>query len=163
MGKWQLGEVLPALYTNICSIVKPEVDSTGRRFLEAHWTGHRGPRPALSTTNEAVAYDEALAERVRAVIGDDPRLSERKMFGGLCLMVNGNMCVGIVGDELMVRVGRDAYADALTHPDAREMDFTGRPMRTMVFVRPVGVATNDQLEYWVDRGLELVASLPPKR
>jgi TfoX/Sxy family transcriptional regulator of competence genes len=109
-----------------------------------------------------MAYSEALADRVRAVMGDDPRLSERKMFGGLCVMVSGHMCVGIVGDELMVRVGPDGYADALAHPDAREMDFTGRPMRTMVFVRSVGVATNDQLEQWVDRGLEFVASLAPK-
>ncbi|MSO79340.1 MAG: TfoX family protein [Acidimicrobiia bacterium] len=110
-----------------------------------------------------MAYSEELADRVRAVIGDDPRLSERKMFGGLCVMVSGHMCVGIVGDELMVRVGADGYDEALAHPDAREMDFTGRPMKTMVFVRAAGVANRAQLEHWVDRGLEFVGSLPPKR
>jgi TfoX/Sxy family transcriptional regulator of competence genes len=110
-----------------------------------------------------MAYDEHLAERVRAVIGDDPRLSERKMFGGLCLMIDRNMCVGIVGDELMVRVGADGYEDALAQPHTREMDFTGRPMRTMVFVTPTGIARDIDLEHWVDRGLEYAGSLPPKR
>lgn len=110
-----------------------------------------------------MAYDEGLAERVRGVIGEDPRLSERKMFGGLCLMVDGNMCVGIVGDELMVRVGPDGYTDALAHPDAREMDFTGKPMKSMVFVSARGIANDERLEAWVDRGLEFAGSLPPKR
>jgi hypothetical protein len=81
-----------------------------------------------------VAYDEGLADRVRGVIGDDPRLHEQKMFGGLAFMISGNMCVGIAGEDLMVRVGRDAYDDALARPHAREMDFTGRPMRGIVFV-----------------------------
>jgi TfoX/Sxy family transcriptional regulator of competence genes len=110
-----------------------------------------------------VAYSEALADRVRGVIGDDPRLSERKMFGGLCLMVSGNMCVGVVGDKLMVRVGADGYADALAQPHAREMDFTGKPMKSMVFVRPAGIKTDPALERWVDRGLDFAGSLPPKR
>ena len=109
-----------------------------------------------------MAYDEALAERVRALIGDDPRLSERKMFGGLCLMVDGNMCVGIVGDELMVRVGPDGYADALAQPHAREMDFTGKPMKGMVFVDATGIAKHPDLERWVDRGMDFAGSLPPK-
>ncbi len=109
-----------------------------------------------------MAYDEGLADRVRALLGDDPRLSERKMFGGLCVMLSGHMCVGIVGDELMVRVGADGYAQALAHPDTREMDFTGRPMKTMVFVCATGIATKAQLEHWVDRGLEFAGSLPPK-
>ena len=110
-----------------------------------------------------MAYDEALADRVRALIGDDPRLSERKMFGGLCLMLSGNMCVGIVGEELMVRVGPDGYADALAQPHAREMDFTGKPMKGMVFVAAAGIAKKPGLERWVDRGLEFAGSLPPKR
>ena len=110
-----------------------------------------------------MAYSEDLAERVRGVIGDDPRLSERKMFGGLCLMVSGNMCVGIVGDELMVRVGPDGYDDALAQPHAREMDFTGTPMKGMVFIAAKGITADADLERWVDRGLEFAGSLPPKR
>ena len=110
-----------------------------------------------------MAYDETLAERVRAIMGDDPRLRERKMFGGLCLMVNGNMCVGIVGDELMVRVGPDGYPEALARPHAREMDFTGKVMKGMVFVAAAGIGTDPQLEQWVDRGVAFASSLPPKR
>jgi hypothetical protein len=110
-----------------------------------------------------VAYDEGLAERVRAVIGDDPRLHEQKMFGGLAFMISGNMCVGIVGDDLMVRVGPDAYEDALARPHAREMDFTGRPMRGIVYVGAAGTRTRTALEAWVDRGLDFAGSLPPKR
>ena len=108
-------------------------------------------------------YDEGLADRVRALIGDDPRLSERKMFGGLCLMLDGNMCVGVVGDELMVRVGHDGHADALAQPHAREMDFTGKPMKSMVFVSAKGIVSDADLETWVDRGLDFAGSLPPKR
>ena len=109
-----------------------------------------------------MAYSEELAERVRAVIGDDPRLSERKMFGGLCLMVDRNMCVGIVGDELMVRVGPDGYEDALAEPHAREMDFTGKSMRGMVYVGDSGIAEDDDLERWIARGIAFVSTLPAK-
>jgi hypothetical protein len=110
-----------------------------------------------------VAYDEGLADRVRAVLGEDPRLHEQKMFGGLAFMISGNMCVGILGDDLMVRVGRDAYDAALARPHAREMDFTGKPMRGIVFVSAAGTATHADLEAWVDRGLDFAGSLPPKR
>ena len=109
-----------------------------------------------------MAYDEDLADRVRGVLGEDPRLREQKMFGGLALLIDGNMCVGIVGNDLMVRVGPDAYDDALGQPHAREMDFTGRPMRGIVYVGPKGTATDAALEAWVDRGLEYAGSLPPK-
>jgi TfoX/Sxy family transcriptional regulator of competence genes len=110
-----------------------------------------------------VAFDEGLAERVRDVIGDDPSVSERKMFGGLCFMTNGNMCVGIVGDDLMVRVGPEAWEEALSRPHAREMDFTGKSMTGMVYVSAEGVAEDDDLSEWVKRGVEFADSLPPKR
>jgi hypothetical protein len=85
------------------------------------------------------------------------------MFGGLAFMIAGNMCVGIVGDDLMVRVGPDAAPDALELPHAREMDFTGRPMRGFVFVDAAGVTDRTDLEAWVDRGLAFAESLPAKR
>jgi hypothetical protein len=109
-----------------------------------------------------MAYDEAFADRVRGIIGEDPRLREQKMFGGLAFLIDGNMCVGVTGDDLMVRVGPDAYDDALARPHAREMDFTGRPMRGIVYVDPLGTSTDAALEAWVDRGLEFAGSLPPK-
>jgi len=109
-----------------------------------------------------VAYDDALADRVRGLLGEDPRLREQKMFGGLAFLIDGNMCVGIVNDDLMVRVGPDAYNDALAQPHAREMDFTGRPMRGIVYVSAPGTTTDSALEAWIDRGLEFAGSLPPK-
>jgi TfoX N-terminal domain len=68
-----------------------------------------------------MAFDEGLAERIRTLMGSDPTISERKMFGGLCFMSSGNMCFGIVGDERMVRVGRGDYSSALQLPHVREM------------------------------------------
>jgi hypothetical protein len=109
-----------------------------------------------------VAYDERLADRVRALLGDHPRLREQKMFGGLAFLVAGNMAIGILGDTLMVRVGRDAYEGALARPHTREMDLTGRPMRGFVLVDPAGIRTRGTLEGWVDRGLAFAESLPAK-
>jgi hypothetical protein len=88
-------------------------------------------------------------------------LSERAMFGGLCFMVHGNTCSGIVGDDLMVRVGADAYEEAMARPHARAMDFTGRSLRGMVSVDPVGTAQGAALNAWMDRGYCFATSLPP--
>ena len=84
------------------------------------------------------------------------------MFGGLCFLLNGNMSYGIVGSELMVRVGQAAYEDALDRPHAREMDFTGRSMRGMVFVTEDGVSEDDDLRSWLQRGIDFAGSLPAK-
>jgi TfoX/Sxy family transcriptional regulator of competence genes len=84
------------------------------------------------------------------------------MFGGLAFMVRGNMCCGVVGEELMVRVGADGHADALAAPHARPMDFTGRPMKGMVYVAREGVAADADLRGWVERGAAHARSLPAK-
>lgn len=84
------------------------------------------------------------------------------MFGGLCFLLSGNMSFGIVGSELMVRVGPDAYPEALTLPHARVMDFTGRSMRGMVFVSEDGISEDEELEKWLERGMAFAGSLPPK-
>jgi TfoX/Sxy family transcriptional regulator of competence genes len=110
-----------------------------------------------------MAYDEGLAQRIRDHLGDDPRIDERKMFGGLAFLSRGNLACGIVGDELMVRVGPDAWPDALARPHAREMDFTGRSMKGMVYVAVEGLAADDDLHAWIDRGLAYAQSQPPKR
>jgi hypothetical protein len=109
-----------------------------------------------------MAFDEGLAERVRELLGPAPGLSERKMFGGLCFLLRGNMSFGVVGSELMVRVGPDAYAETLGLPNAREMDFTGRSMRGMVFVSEDGISEDEDLEDWLQRGMGFAGSLPPK-
>ena len=109
-----------------------------------------------------MAYDEGLAQRIREVFDGSTGVDEKKMFGGIAFMVEGNMCVGVVGEELMVRVGPDRYQDSLTQPDAREMDFTGRAMKGMVYVGTDGIDSDDDLKSWVDRGLAFVTTLPPK-
>jgi len=110
-----------------------------------------------------MAYNEKLAERVRAIVGDRPDLTERKMFGGIAFMLNGNMFCGITRDDLMVRVGPESFAEALASPGARPMDFTGRPMKGMAFVGPEAYATDEQLRGWVGQTLEYVRSLPAKK
>lgn len=84
------------------------------------------------------------------------------MFGGLAFMVNGHMCCGIVGENLVVRVGAEAYERALSQPHARAMDFTGRPMKGFVYVGPSGYRTAADLRKWVRKGLRFVSSLPAK-
>ena len=109
-----------------------------------------------------MAFDEALAARVRKSLGERPGLSERKMFGGLAFLLLGNMCCGVTDDDLMVRVGPDGREPALTRPHARPMDFTGRPMKAFVYVGPGGTKTDDDLRAWIARGLAFAESLPKK-
>lgn len=110
-----------------------------------------------------MAYDEDVAHRVRAAFADAGVTPvERAMFGGLAFMVGGHMTVGVLGDGIVVRVGADAYEDALGRPHAREMDFTGRPMRGMVSVGAGGFADESGLRAWVRRGLDFTGALPPK-
>lgn len=109
-----------------------------------------------------MAYSEELAARIRDVFGADPQQTERKMFGGLCFMVGGHMACGVVGDELMVRVGPEGYEAALRHPHAREMDFTGRPLKGMIYVGVEGLVDREDLAYWVEQGASFCRSLPPK-
>jgi TfoX/Sxy family transcriptional regulator of competence genes len=85
------------------------------------------------------------------------------MFGGLAFLSGGHMACGIVGDDLMLRLGEDAAEKALGRPHVRPMDFTGRPMRAMVYVAPDGFATDDALVSWVRQALDFVATLPAKR
>lgn len=109
-----------------------------------------------------MAYDTALAETVRhQLAGAGVDAIERAMFGGLAFMVGGHMTVGILGDDLMVRVGPEGYEDALAQPGARPMDFTGRPMTGMVFVASEDL-DEDGLAAWIGRGLRFTSSLPPK-
>ena len=101
-----------------------------------------------------MAFNEQLAERIRHIVGDGPGLTERKMFGGMAFMLNGNMFCGITRDDLMLRVGPDRFEEALARPGARPMDFTGRPMKGMAFVGPQGYETDEQLRGWVEQTLE---------
>jgi TfoX N-terminal domain len=108
-----------------------------------------------------VAYDEELADRVRALLAGEEGLTERRMFGGLAFMVNGNMACGIVQDELMLRLGAEGADAALDDPHVREMDFTGRPLTGMVYVGRGGLGDSD-LRDWVTRATAYARSLPAK-
>lgn len=110
-----------------------------------------------------MAYDEALAARVRARLAGTRGLAERRMFGGLCFLVNGHMCAGVVGSTLMLRVGPQRYAEALARPHAREMDFTGRPLTGMIYVDPPGIAGAAALGRWLELALKFVQSEPAKK
>jgi TfoX/Sxy family transcriptional regulator of competence genes len=109
-----------------------------------------------------MAYDAELADRVRELLEPRRDITERKMFGGVAFMVNGNMFVGVSDSDLMVRVGPDAHQASLARPHARPMDFTGRPMKGYVFVGASGYRTRKALETWVERGLGFAATLPKK-
>jgi hypothetical protein len=104
-----------------------------------------------------VAYDEALAEHVREIVGVRSAVTERKMFGGIAWMIEGNMGIGIVGDELMVRLDAESVERALAEPNVRQMEMSGRPMRGFLLVD-----AGDDLSRWVDAGADYAASLPPK-
>jgi TfoX/Sxy family transcriptional regulator of competence genes len=108
-----------------------------------------------------MAYDEDLADRVRVVLPAAGEVTERKMFGGLAFMLGGHMFCGIVKDDLMVRLGPDAADRALDEPHVRPMDFTGRPMKGMVYIEPAGLA-GPALRRWVDAAADYARSLPPK-
>src|ERR687898_3266955 len=109
-----------------------------------------------------MAYDENLADRLRAALATTPDVSERKMFGGLAFLVAGHMACGIVGNDLMLRLGEDGADAALDEPHTRPMDFTGKPMKSMVYVAPAGFAREQELRAWVDRAVAYARSLPPK-
>ena len=109
-----------------------------------------------------MAYDEALADGVRDLLSIREGVSERKMFGGIAFMVDGNMACGVLGDELIVRLGADDGQRALAEPHTRPFDFTGRPMRGFVVVAPAGLDGEPKLAGWVDAGADFAAALPAK-
>jgi TfoX/Sxy family transcriptional regulator of competence genes len=109
-----------------------------------------------------VAYDERLADRVRDLLTAHGDVSERKMFGGIAFMVAGNMATGVLGDDLIVRLGPEEAERALAEPGVREFDFTGRPMKNIVYVSPEQTADDNALAGWVEAGVGYAASLPAK-
>lgn len=109
-----------------------------------------------------MAYDEGLAQRLREQLVEDPGLTEREMFGGIGFMLDGNMAVGVLGDELLVRVGPQGHDQAMADPYTRVFDFTGRPMKGWAVVAADGYADDDALGEWVAKGVAFARSLPPK-
>jgi len=109
----------------------------------------------------AMAFDEHLADRVRTIIGDIT-VDEKKMFGGLAFMFDGNMAVGVSGEELMVRVAPEDMDDALAHDDVRRFEMSGKRMNGWILAGDDAIAEDVDLRRWIDVGLDFAASLPPK-
>jgi TfoX/Sxy family transcriptional regulator of competence genes len=111
-----------------------------------------------------MAYDEELANRVRELTGREKGLSEQRMFGGLAMLINGNMAVAVRGKEggLLVRVGEEQREAALAEKGTEEMHMRGKPMRGWVTVEPSACTKQADLRRWVNRGLTFARTLPPK-
>lgn len=109
-----------------------------------------------------MAYDHAIADDIRAHLSGQRGISEQEMFGGIAFLVKGNMAVGVSGDELMVRVGKEAHEEAVSRPGARTFDMGARPMKGWVNVSSEGFATDEEFFAWVDQGVSFAAKLPPK-
>jgi TfoX/Sxy family transcriptional regulator of competence genes len=115
-----------------------------------------------ATKELPMAFDETLAERIRVHLARRKNLVEKKMFGGVGFLLNGNMLVGVWKDSLIVRLGPEESDDALKEPHVRAFDITGRAMKGWVMVGPDGVASDEQLNDWIQRAVKFVRSLPAK-
>src|SRR5688572_6830242 len=110
-----------------------------------------------------MAYDEKLADRIRAALAGRDDVIEKKMFGGLAFMVADSMACGVVGSDLMARVGPDLYEAALSRPHARVMDFTGRPLKGLVLVGVAGIRTAAMLKKWIDEAVAFAVDSPKRK
>ena len=112
-----------------------------------------------------MAYDEGLAQRIREILEDSTeyKYNEKKMFGGIAFMVRNRMCVGVINDTLMARVGPKNYQKFLKRKYVNEMDFTGKPLKGFLYVENQGIRSDKNLEEWVKICEKFVDSLPPKK
>ncbi len=109
-----------------------------------------------------MAHDEGLVQRIREILIDQPSIEEKKMFGGIAFMGQGNMVCGVNKEDLMVRVGKKRYQESLAQPHVRVMDMTGRVMSGWVCVDPEGCSDDTDLQRWIQLGVGYAYSLPPK-
>ena len=109
-----------------------------------------------------MAFDEQLAERIRKALGKRKGLAEKQMFGGIAFLLNGNMCVGVHQNELMVRLAPEETDKALAQRHTKLFDLTGRPMKGWILVQPAGLATAAQLGKWVKIAATFAGALPKK-
>ena len=108
----------------------------------------------------SMAYNEELADRVRVVLADRTDVEEKKMFGGLTFMVAGQMCCGVLKDDLVVRIEPGEFDTLVGQPRVRPFDFSGRPMQGMVYVENGALADPKVLQTWVQRGTDYVTAHP---
>ena len=109
-----------------------------------------------------MAFDERFAQRLRGLFDAAIPVTEKHMFGGIAFLVGGHMCAGVVGSDLMIRVGPRAYEECLKLPHAKPMDFTGRPMKGFLYIGETEKLSDGALRGWLEIGLRFVATLPAK-
>lgn len=109
-----------------------------------------------------MACDERLAARIRAQLGRRKGVTERAMFGGLAFLMNGNMVCGVLEDRLVLRLGPQGAARALQQGHTRPMDFTGKPLASMIYVDAAGCRSDGDLRHWVDKAIRFAKTLAPK-
>ena len=109
-----------------------------------------------------MAFDENLAARIRVALARKKGVVEKKMFGGVCFLLNGNMLVGVWKEFLIARLGLGQGDEALLEPHVRKMDITGKPMKGWIMVEPEGVEDDDQLKDWIQKAVKFVGKLPGK-
>ena len=110
-----------------------------------------------------MAYDEGLAARIEEILSDLPEVEEKKMFGGIAFLINKHMCVGVIGDRLMARVGPEKYRESLAKNHVSKMTFTGKAMTGMIYVDQEGIASDKDLKFWIDLSLSYIKDLPSKK
>jgi len=109
-----------------------------------------------------MAYDKVLAQQVRTLFEGRPGFAEKKMFGGVCFLLHGNMACGVLNEDLIVRVGPDSYEALLKLPETKVFDMTGKPMKGWVMVSAKGHRAKKDMTAWVERGAAFAMTLPPK-
>jgi len=110
-----------------------------------------------------MAYDPVLADRIRAELARHVEFTEKKMFCGLSFLVNGNMCCGITGTDLVLRLAPEQVELALSKPHTRPMDFTGKPIKSMVYVSAEGTSSGTALQQWLGIAAITAKGMPPKK
>lgn len=109
-----------------------------------------------------MAFSESLAQRIRAVLAGKKGMAEKKMFGGVCYLLHGNLLVGVWKDSLIARLGPEGAKQALTEDSVRPFDITGKAMKNWVLVEPDGIESDEELKEWIVRATEFVKGLPRK-
>ena len=110
-----------------------------------------------------MAYNQQLVEKIRQALCGQKGVVEKKMFGGMCFMVHGKMCMGVIKDDAMFRLDPKIYDEALKKEGCRPMDFTGRPMKGFVFVGDKAINTKKGLDYWVQLALDFNKKAKPSK
>jgi TfoX/Sxy family transcriptional regulator of competence genes len=116
----------------------------------------------LMKGKKPMTYDEILENRIQSAIGGWKGVSAKKMFGGVCHLIHGNMFCGVYKDFLILRLGEAAAAEALSKAHTKAFDITRRPMKGWVMVQPNGIETDEALTVWLQKAREFTQTLPTK-